>query len=93
MNPVWYSLLIGLTAWIFAILAMAKRSTGWMFASFSLCAIAAVLPSYETQHRLDFGDVGGAMDTIGGIIFGQTVLIAVTILLNAIALRRIRKSQ
>lgn len=88
---IWVSLLIGLAAWAFALLASAKRSAGWMFSSFTACCIAAILPFFEIQWRFEVNDAGGAMDTIGGIIFGEVVLITVTILLNAIALYRMKK--
>lgn len=91
MSTVWLSLLIGFVAWGFGWLAYVRKSAGWMFASFSLCCVAAVLPFYEIQWRFDVNDVSGAMDVIGGIIFGEIVLVAVTILINAAALYRMKK--
>lgn len=88
---VWLSLLIGLGSWTLAMLANARKSTCWMFASFSLCGVAAVLPLYELRCRLYAGDYGGAEDIIGGIIFGEIVLVTVTVLINAAALYRMKK--
>lgn len=87
---VWVSLLLGLAAWTFAVIANAKKCSVWMYASFTTCLVAAVLPFYELRSRLYGGDYGGAEDIIGGILFGELVLIGVTILINAIALYRIR---
>lgn len=90
---VWLSLLTGLAAWTFAMLANARKSTRWMFTSFTTCLIAAVLPLYETRGRLYGGDYAGAEDTIGGILFGEIVLVTVTILINAIALYRMQRTE
>lgn len=90
MSVVWISLLIGLAAWTFAVLAGAKKSAGWMFASFTACGIAAVAALYELKWRFGIRDYGGAEDVFGGILFGETVLIGVTVLLNAAALWRMK---
>lgn len=84
-------MLIGLLAWTFGMLANAKKSAGWMFASFTACGIAAVLALYELRRRFGLGDYGGAEDVFGGILFGETVLVGVTVAINAIALWRMKK--
>nr|MBQ8244863.1 hypothetical protein [Oscillospiraceae bacterium] len=86
-----FSLILGIGAWVFAVLAGVKKSTAWMYASFCACLVAALLPFYELRRYLYSGDYGGAEDIIGGILFGELTLIGVTILLNAAALFRIRK--
>lgn len=85
------SLILGIAAWGLGLLAAVKKSAVWMYSSVSLCLIAAILPLYDLRNYLYRGDYGGAEDIIGGIIFGEIVLISVTILLNAVALFRIRK--
>lgn len=91
MSAVWISLLIGLGAWTFGMLAAAKRSPGWMFASFTTCGTAAVLALYELSWRFSIGDYGGAEDVFGGILFGEAVLVGVTVAINAAALWRMRQ--
>ena len=88
---IWLSLALGLMAWTFAMLANVKKCCCWMYSSFSVCLVAALLPFYELRGRLYAGDYGGAEDIIGGILFGEIVLIGVTILINTIALYRMRK--
>lgn len=88
---VWLSLGLGLMAWTFAMVTNAKKCEVWMYASFSTCLVAALLPLYELRARFYAGDYGGAEDIIGGIIFGEIVMITVTVLINGIALYRMRK--
>ena len=88
---VWISLVLGLGAWIFAMVANRKKCAVWMCASFATCLVAALLPFYELRGRLYGGDYGGAEDIIGGILFGEIVMIAVTVVINGIALYRMRK--
>ena len=86
-----WSLILGFSAWFCGMLALWKRSSVWIYGSVSLCLLAALMPFYELREYLYAGDCGGAEDIIGGILFGEIVLIAVTILLNGIALCRIKK--
>ena len=85
------SLVLGIGAWGLGLLAAVKKSAVWMYSSFSLCLMAAVLPVYDLRNYLYRGDYGGAEDIIGGIIFGELVLICITVLLNTVAMFRIRK--
>ena len=85
------SLVLGFAAWLCGLLGNWKRSAAWMYSSFSLCLLAALMPFYELRRYLYNGDYGGAEDIIGGILFGEVVLIAMTILLNGFALYRMKK--
>ena len=59
--------------------------------AWGLGLLAAVLPVYDLRNYLYRGDCGGAEDIIGGILFGELVLICITVLLNTVAMFRIRK--
>ena len=86
-----WSLILGIVAWMIGVITIWKRSVAGMFAGLSLTLVAALLPLYDLRRYLYSGDCGGAEDIIGGILFGEIVLIAVTILLNLAALLRMKK--
>jgi len=97
------SLLLGLIAWILPIINLAKynkaKHKNWvalLFASMSGCAISVLFQIVYQKHLVNVEDWSAVMDTIGGVLFVSTVLVAVTITLNLIAIvkyRRINESQ
>lgn len=85
-----YSLIFGLLAWGLALVAIAvKRSRGsWalVLGSFFCASVSAVWQFFEIQKRAYAGDYVGIEDTIRAIIIGVVVMLAVTLVLNALAL-------
>ena len=77
------SLLLGLTAWSFAIAGIRRRKIS--LTSFALCLTALVLQFMELTHRARIGDVSAIFDTIGAVTLSAAVLSAGTMLLNTLA--------
>lgn len=88
-----YSLLFGLAAWALALVAIKKPKhlTALVTGSFGASFISAAWQFFEIQKRALSGDFGGITDTIGAVIFGVLVMMAVTLLLNFLALRSSKK--
>ena len=53
--------------------------------SFSLCAVSLVLQILEIENRFVQRDFAAIEDTIGAVIFAAVALVAVTMVLNVIA--------
>ena len=77
------SLLLGLTAWSFAIAGIRRRKIS--LTSFALCLTALVLQFMELTHRARIGDVSAILDTVGAVTLAAAVLSAGTMLLNTLA--------
>jgi hypothetical protein len=77
------SLLLGLTAWGFAIAGIRRRKIS--LTSFALCLTALVLQFMELTHRARIGDVSAILDTVGAVTLAAAVLSAGTVLLNTLA--------
>lgn len=84
---------LGLTAWIIGLcLIFAKRHHPWfMLTSFACMGTAMVLEFYELRHRIELGDLSAVMDIYPTMAWVTLVLLAVTVVLNTIALLRHRK--
>lgn len=83
------SFVLGLGAWGLGIAALSGRSPGRASAgSFGLCACALLLQLFEVGSRVTAGDFSAIEDTIGAVILAGVVLVAVTLILNGIALWR-----
>ena len=84
------SLLLGLCAWLFAMLAITTKRKFLAHCnclnSFSLCAISLVLQLFEVQRLIRLVDYSALEDTIGADVLAAVVLTAVTVILNLIAL-------
>lgn len=83
------SLMMGLAAWIIAILSILSKPQQKKYAcsivSFSCCGIALVLQFLELRTNVTIGNLTAIMDTIQ-VTFGATaILVIVTIVLNLIA--------
>lgn len=88
-----YSLIFGLAAWALALWAIwkPKHLTVLVTGSFGCAFISAAWQFFEIQKRALTGDFGGIADTIGAVIIGVIFMMAVTLLLNFLALKRSQK--
>ncbi|WP_158738748.1 hypothetical protein [Alteribacillus sp. YIM 98480] len=88
------SLILGLVAWIIPIINLARyikqENKKWIalsiYISFSACAIAICLQIFYNLHLVKIEDWAALMDTMCGVAVASTVLVIVTILLNALTL-------
>ncbi|WP_312097209.1 hypothetical protein [Niallia sp.] len=92
------SLVLGLIAWILpaANLMRNKRENqgNWLIiglVSMSACTIALLFQIFYNYHLVSIEDWSALMDTTGGVVVAATVLILVTIVLNAVNLIVYRK--
>jgi hypothetical protein len=94
------SLIFGLIAWILPVVNLAQRTKQgdqkWgllSVISISACAIALNLQFYYINYLVNIEDWSALMDITGAQSFVASVLVTVTILLNAITLivYRLRK--
>ena len=77
------SLLLGLTAWGFAIAGLKRRRMS--LTSFALCLLSLVLQFAELTHRAQIGDTIAILDTVGAVTMAAAVLSAGTLFLNTLA--------
>ena len=86
------SLVLGVCAWVFAGLAVramnASASYGNTLISFSLCAAALVLQLVEIKRRVLLADYAAIADTIRAVVIASVVLVAVTVILNLVAVAK-----
>lgn len=81
------SLLLGLSAWVLGLTALAKRGSSRLSAgSFTLCGLALVVQFFEIGRRVAAWDWAALMDTLPTLTLAASVLLAVTALLNFLAL-------
>jgi len=92
------SLVLGLVAWVLPIINLAKynkeKNNNWivlLFASMSACAISVLFQIVYQRHLVQIEDWSAIMDTIWGVLFVSTVLIAITITLNLFTIIKYRK--
>lgn len=92
MGSGWFnlgSLVLGLAACVLPIIALARHGRGGMLfstASMGACAVSLYLQILETSSRVRLEDWSALMDTFGAVVFASTVLLVVTLLLNAAVL-------
>lgn len=81
-----FALALGFAAWAIPVIELfikrKKNLTGW---SFALCSASLYLAICDTQRLVEKSDWAAIEDTHVGILFGATVLVAVTLLLNLLA--------
>ena len=77
------SLLLGLTAWGFAIAGLKRRRMS--LTSFALCLLALVLQFAELTNRAQIGDVSAILDTVRAVTMAAAVLSAGTLFFNTLA--------
>ncbi|GGN61312.1 hypothetical protein [Oceanobacillus indicireducens] len=87
------SLVLGLIAWILPVISLLKyrstNNTNWItlsILSLSACAVSLGFQMFYNYHLVKIEDWAALMDTAGAVAFAATVLLIVTILLNAITL-------
>ena len=88
------SLILGIGALVVAAVAIAKpawshKST---ILSFAICAFSLVVELFEISRRVNLGDYAAIEDTIRAVIIASIVLVVITIILNNIALFKIKKN-
>lgn len=83
------SLVLGIGAWILAVLAIitpkavtSHRNTAL---SFSSCVLALVFQLFEINRRVIIGDYAAIEDTIRAVVIAAVVLSVVTVVLNIVA--------
>lgn len=86
------SLILGILAWGFAVATIKsnKQLTAYRCSviSFGLCVTALFFQFVQIGNLAKIRDFSAIDDTIEGVIFGASVLIGVTIILNVIAIIR-----
>ena len=81
------SLLLGFSAWAFAIAAIIKRNKYFLsFISFLSCIISLIFQILEINNRVNLGDFSAIMDTIGAVVLASVVMSGVTIIINLAAI-------
>lgn len=84
-----YSLIFGLAAWALAGTAIAARGRGrgaLVWGSFLCASVSALWQFFEIGKRVNAGDWAGIEDTLRAVILGVAVMLAVTLVLNFLAL-------
>lgn len=83
------SLVLGIGAWILAVLAIitpkADTSHRNIALSFSSCVLALVFQLFEINRRVIIGDYAAIEDTIRAVVIAAVVLSVVTVVLNIVA--------
>lgn len=91
------SLILGVCAWLFGGLAIgtpnAFSSHRNTLVSFGLCAVSLVLQLMEVNRRVFLGDYAAIEDTIRAVVIASVALVAITIILNLVALGKAKKKQ
>ena len=84
------SLVLGIGAWSLPVMYLMRWQHRELFCcgSFGLCALAMYFQLREMLGRVQMGDFAAIEDTIGAVVFAATVLLTVTLILNALALLR-----
>ncbi|MBQ8236549.1 MAG: hypothetical protein IJZ39_00130 [Oscillospiraceae bacterium] len=84
------SIILGLTAWALPLICLAvpRRREIFCCTSLTACVLSLYFQLREVMYRVDIGDLSAVMDTINAVVLCATVLIAVTLALNAAALLR-----
>jgi cytochrome c oxidase subunit 4 len=87
------SLVLGLVAWILPVVNLVQHNKGdnrnwaaFSVASVSTCAMSLCLQIYYTSHLVEREDWSALMDTIHAVALVATILLVVTLILNAITL-------
>lgn len=88
-----FSLTLGLAAWALGFAAIFCKQ--WyptvMFVSFACCGVSLVSQFFEVRHRILIGDWAAIEDVYPTMAWVTLVLLAGTLLLNAVALVRATK--
>ena len=94
------SLALGLVAWFLPIINLAKHpkaeNKNWIvysMLSISACALSLLLQIFYQTHLANIGDWSAISDTLRGVAFMSSLLLATTLVLNTIALLKYMKKQ
>ena len=83
------SLMLGLLSWGLGIAAVCKKGRSiYGFGSMALCGVSLVLQLLEVSRRAGISDFSAIQDTASAVSNAAVILLAVTVLLNGIALLR-----
>lgn len=87
------SLVLGLIAWVLPIVNLLRYRKhayrNWIILSFlsmSACVISLYFQICNIYHKVKISDWTALMDTMYAVVFALTVLLIVTVILNAITL-------
>lgn len=86
-----FSIILGIVAWFISFVNLFrykkqknKKWVAFSIISFSACAIAICLQIFYIYLLVNAGDLASVMDTVGTVAFVSSILVGVTILLNAV---------
>ena len=89
------SLLLGIGAWILAGIAIAGKkkqlSNHYSLGSFGMCIMSLLLQIFEVANRVEQNDYAAIADTIHAVRFAACVLVGITLVLNLVALIKIKR--
>ena len=86
-------LTLGLLSWGLGIAAVCQKGRSqYRFGSMTLCGAALVLQLLEVSRRAGIPDFSAIQDTASAVSNAAMILLAVTVLLNGIALLRDSRS-
>ena len=88
-----FSLILGLAAWVFAILAFVKSKPNFTATSYAFCAGALLFQLLEVRRRVALCDWSALADTMDFVAIAANVLVEVTILFHALASVRWREKK
>ena len=87
------SFILGACAWLVAGLAITSNAFAShrnTLVSFSLCVSSIVLQLFEINRRVLLGDYAAIEDTICAILIASVTLVFITIILNMVALVKVK---
>lgn len=91
------SFLLGITAWILAGIAIARKkrqlSNYYSLTSFGMCILSLLLQIFEVANRVNQNDYAAIADTIHAVCFAACVLVGVTLVLNLMAVVKAKNKQ
>lgn len=88
-----WSIVLGLLAWLISLWAIGNYKPWKPAFSYFFCAAALLLQLFVMKHSAFSGDYAAIEDTIGAVVFAGSVMLAVTVILNVVALFKFRKDQ
>lgn len=87
------SLVLGLVSWILPVVALMRFNkherrnwAAFSMMSLSACAMSLIFQMYYNYHLVQIADWAALMDTMGAVAVAATILLVVTLVLNAIML-------
>lgn len=88
------SLVLGLSAWGLGLAALVRRGSHCLsLCSCTCCALALLVQLFEIRRRVAAADLSALMDTVPALTTAASVLLAVTVFLNALTLLTEKKER